>query len=539
MKHYFLHKLFLFVFVLFLALTGTSANAQKIKTLIITGQNNHNWQVSHVALKQILQNSDLFSVDLAVSPERGKDMSRFIVDFKPYQLVVIDYNGDNWPQQTNKAFLDFVRNGGGVVIYHAANNTFPEWKEYNEITALGGWGNRNEKSGPYLYWKDGKIVKDTSPGSGGAHGNAHEFILTARNGMHPVVKGLPGEWKHAKDELYEKMRGPGNIADLLYTAYADPATKGSGREEPLLFTINYGKGRIFHTMLGHAGKTLQDNIAMQCAGFQVTLLRGSEWAATGKVTQAVPSDFPKKNAVSLRPAYRSSGPAPMKPDMSEYWAPQPAIVTPGVPTAQAACTAPSDALVLFDGKDLSEWKAANGGEAKWYVHDGVFTVNKKAGDILTKKEFEDFQLHIEWCVPGNITGESQARGNSGVFLQDKYEVQILDSYNNLTYVNGQSGSIYKQNPPLVNAMRKPGEWNVYDIIYKAPAFNKDGKYRTPPVVTVLHNGVLIQNGTIVLGTTEYVGFPKVTPHGKGPLRLQSHGDPSEPISFRNIWIREL
>jgi type 1 glutamine amidotransferase len=537
MKHYFLHKLFLFVFALCFASVGT--NAQKIKTLIITGQNNHNWTVSHVALKQILQKSDLFSVDLAISPEQGKDMSRFTIDFTPYQLVVLDYNGDSWPQQINKAFLNFVKNGGGVVIYHAADNAFPGWKEYNEITALGGWGNRNEKFGPYVYWKNGKLVKDTYPGPGGSHGNIHEFVLNARNETHPIMKGLPKEWKHAKDELYDRMRGPGNIADLLYTAYSDPATKGSGREEPLLFTVNYGKGRIFHTMLGHTGKTLEDNIAMQCAGFQITLLRGSEWAATGKVTQAVPSDFPKANAVSLRPAYRFSGPAPMRPNMSEYWVPQPKIVSPCTSITTDICTAPSDALVLFDGKNLSEWKSANGDEAGWDVHDGVFTVNKKAGDILTKKEFEDFQLHIEWHVPENIMGEGQARGNSGVYLQDKYEIQILDSYNNMTYVNGHAGSIYKQSPPLVNSMRKPGEWNVYDIIYKAPTFTKDGKYRTPPVVTILHNGVLIQNSTVVQGTTEYVGFPRVIPHGKGPLRIQSHGDPSEPISFRNIWIREL
>jgi len=232
---------------------------------------------------------------------------------------------------------------------------------------------------------------------------------------------------------------------------------------------------------------------------------------------------------------------PMKPGMSEYWTPQPKIVTPGKTTNNAVLSAPSDAIVLFDGKDLSQWKSANkeGGEAKWKVHDGVFTVEKKTGDIVTTREFGDFQLHIEWQVPVNITGENQARGNSGIFLQDKYEVQVLDSYINKTYVNGQAGSIYKQSPPLVNAMRKPGEWNVYDIIYTAPTFTKDGKYRTYPTVTILHNGVLVQNNTIIIGTTEYIGFPKVVPHGKGPIRLQAHGDPSAPISFRNIWIREL
>ena len=232
---------------------------------------------------------------------------------------------------------------------------------------------------------------------------------------------------------------------------------------------------------------------------------------------------------------------PMSPGMSEYWTPQPKIVTPGNATSNAFMSAPSDAIVLFDGKDLSQWKsgAREDGEAKWTVHDGVVTVDKKAGDIVTKQEFGDFQLHIEWQIPVNITGESQARGNSGIYLQDKYEIQVLDSYNSETYVNGQASSVYKQSPPLVNAMRKPGEWNVYDIIYTAPTFTNDGKYRTYPTVTVIHNGVLVQNNTIIIGTTEYIGFPRVEAHGKGPIRLQSHGDPSEPVSFRNIWIREL
>ncbi|MDR2119966.1 MAG: DUF1080 domain-containing protein [Tannerella sp.] len=231
-------------------------------------------------------------------------------------------------------------------------------------------------------------------------------------------------------------------------------------------------------------------------------------------------------------------PERMRPGMSEYWLPQPKIVTPGDIRTN---TAPSDAVVLFDGASLSAWESAkDGAPAGWTVNgDGSFTVNKTAGDIRTKQSFENFQLHIEWRIPENISGKSQSRGNSGVYLQGMYEVQVLDNYQSETYVNGQAGSIYKQSPPLVNAMRKPGEWNVYDIIYSAPVFKEDGTYRIPPRVTVLHNGVVVQNNTTILGTTEYIGFPKVQPHGPGPIVLQSHGDPSEPISFRNIWIREL
>lgn len=293
----------LFVLASFLFVFSLSAK-KPIKTLIITGQNNHNWQVSHVVIKQILENSGMFAVDFAISPEKGKDMSGFILDFAPYQLVVLDYNGDAWPEETNKRFLQYVQNGGGVVVYHAADNSFVDWPEFNKIIALGGWEGRNEKSGPYVYWQDGKLVKDNSPGLGGSHGKQHQYVMNGRDMKHPVTKGLPARWKHAQDELYDRMRGPGNIGDLLYTAYSDKETGGSGREEPLIFTVDYGKARIFHTMLGHAGPTVEDNIAMQCTGFQVTFLRGAEWAATGKVTQKIPKDFPTETTVSLRKDYK-------------------------------------------------------------------------------------------------------------------------------------------------------------------------------------------------------------------------------------------
>jgi hypothetical protein len=236
----------------------------------------------------------------------------------------------------------------------------------------------------------------------------------------------------------------------------------------------------------------------------------------------------------------------MTPEMTEYWTPVPKVVDPGPYPGMVA--PPSDAIVLFDGKDLSEWKSRDGSEARWKVQDGVVTVAKGTGDITTKKKFGDYQLHIEWRVPEDIEGKNQARGNSGLFLQDLsddlkvpeywYEVQILDSYNNATYVNGQAGSIYKQSPPLVNATRKPGEWNVYDVTYTAPRFNENGSLFTPARVTVFHNGVLVQDNFAIRGHTAYIGAPRYIPHGKAPISLQDHGDPSKAISFRNIWIRE-
>jgi len=293
-----------FSLMLFSLVSTPAAARRQIKTVIITGQNNHNWPVSHIALQKTLANSGMFKVDLAISPAPGEDFSGFNVDFSRYDLVVLDYNGDRWNEKMDNAFLEFVRNGGGVVIYHAADNAFSQWEEFNKIIALGGWENRNENSGPYVYWKDGALVKDTTPGPGGSHGDQHEFVMECRNDSNPVLQGLPLRWKHAKDELYDRMRGPGNIGELLYTAWSPVEKRGSGRNEPLVFTVDYGRARIFHIMLGHAGESLENNPAMQCAGFQTLLLRGSEWAATGRVTQPVPLDFPTEEKVSLRPEYR-------------------------------------------------------------------------------------------------------------------------------------------------------------------------------------------------------------------------------------------
>lgn len=234
----------------------------------------------------------------------------------------------------------------------------------------------------------------------------------------------------------------------------------------------------------------------------------------------------------------------LRPADTEVHAPVPAVVTPG----SSDSAPPSDAIVLFDGKNLDEWVLTRDkSPARWVVADGVLTVNKARGigNIETKRTFRNYQLHIEWRIPERITGNDQGRGNSGVFLASTgpgdggYELQILDSYNNKTYVNGQAGSIYKQSIPLVNPNRKPGEWQTYDVVWTAPTFAADGSLKTPAYVTAFFNGVLIQNHFELKGETVFTGLPAYKAHGAAPIKLQSHGDPSEPISFRNIWVREL
>lgn len=230
-----------------------------------------------------------------------------------------------------------------------------------------------------------------------------------------------------------------------------------------------------------------------------------------------------------------------KPEDTEVWTPIPKKVTPGTYKASP----PPDAIILFDGKNLDQWVSVNDPSkpAEWTVNKGVMTVNKSVGNIQTKQSFLDYQLHIEWKIPANITGTGQGRGNSGLFLastgkgDDGYELQILDTYDNPTYVNGQAGSIYKQTPPLVNANLPAGNWQTYDVAWRAPRFNEDGSLLSPAHVTVLFNGILVQDNTELKGPTQYIGTPKYKPHGPAPIKLQAHGDKSEPISFRNIWIR--
>jgi len=234
--------------------------------------------------------------------------------------------------------------------------------------------------------------------------------------------------------------------------------------------------------------------------------------------------------------------AQAKPEETEIWKPVPPVVTPG----ETLGAAPSDAIALFDGKSLDEWvNVSDHQPVKWDLVDGLMRVNKTGGNIETKRKFKNYQLHIEFRVPESITGSGQGRGNSGVFLastgpgDDGYELQVLDSYKNETYVNGMAGSIYKQSIPLANAARKPGDWNVYDVVWTAPIFNADGSVKTPAYATVFWNGVIVDNHFELKGQTLYRGQPFYKAYDTAPIKLQAHGDKSQPISYRNIWVREL
>ncbi len=275
---------------------GTTA-APTLKALVVDGQMNrsHDWKATSPVLVRLLEETGLFSVDRVTSPPAGEDMSQFRPKFSNYDVVVLNYDAPDWPEAVKHDLEEYVRNGGGLVIYHSSDNAFPKWKAFNEMIALGGWGSRNEKDGPYIRWRDGKIVRDMTPGPGGSHGVQHEFALEVRTPDHPIVRGLPPVFMHSADELYNRLRGPAKNLTVLATSYSPKEKRGSGENEPTLMVIDFGKGRVFHTVLGHGVEQLKS------VAFIATYQRGAEWAATGKVTQKVPSDFPGPDKPSMRP----------------------------------------------------------------------------------------------------------------------------------------------------------------------------------------------------------------------------------------------
>jgi hypothetical protein len=282
------------------------AKADLIPVLLVDGQSGgpyHDWQLTTAVLKKELEDAGIFSVTVATSPKFGEDFSSFKPEFSKYPVIVLNYDAPDWPADLREQLENYVKNGGGLVIVHAADNSFPDWAGYNQMIGIGGWRNRTEKAGPMWYFKDGKLVSDDSPGSAGAHGNRLPFQVETRAPEHPIMKGLPHVWMHGADELYGTLRGPGQNMTVLATAHSDPANHGSGHDEAMLMVLSYGKGRIFHTTMGH------DVAALSCAGFITTYQRGAEWAATGRVTQKVPADFPTAGSESLRVEIAKMDPA--------------------------------------------------------------------------------------------------------------------------------------------------------------------------------------------------------------------------------------
>lgn len=393
------------------------ADPPSISVLLIDGQNNHQWAVTTPLIKQTLEGTGRFVVDVATAPDKDGDISEFAPTFSDYDVVVSNYNGQPWSESTQQAFEQYVAGGGGFVSVHAADNSFPEWNAYNRMIGLGGWGGRNEKNGPYVRWKEDlkRFTRDSSAGNGGSHGKREPFLVVVRDADHPITRGLPRDFMQTADELYGKLRGPAQNMHVLATGYSNPATGGTGEHEPLLMTIQFGEGRVFHTTLGH------DKDAMQGVAFQVTLQRGTQWAATGAVT-APPVD--SQLLTNDKPALRDV--SSIQPDELQ-----------AIPDVTGEGWAE-----LFNQSDLAGWTQKNG-TATYRVEDGVIIGKTAEGSpnsfLCTDKEYGDFELTFEVNVDSGLNSGVQVRSLS---VKDYKSGRVHGPQVEIESAPGESGYIY-------------------------------------------------------------------------------------------------
>lgn len=422
--------------------------SSKLPALLVDGQNNHDWKSTTPLIKRALEETGLFTVDVVTTPPKGGDMHTFAPKFADYKVVVSNYNGDDWSESTSQAFEKFVSSGGGFVSVHAADNSFPGWEAYNRMIGLGGWGGRDESFGPYVRWKEDvkAFTRDVSKGTGGAHGKRVPFVIVVRDDDHPITRGLPKSWMQTQDELYGKLRGPAENMHVLATAYSDPSTGGTGEHEPILMTIHYGEGRVFHSTLGH------DVAAMQGLAFQVSLQRGTEWAATGDV-KLPPVD--SKTLTSDKPATRDLSASPSVSSATDFEKP-PSTDSQGWTD-------------LFNGTDFTGWVQKNG-TAKYHVENAVVIGTTSQGSpnsfMCTEATFADFELAFEVMVDPGLNSGVQIRSASKTEFQNgrvhgpQVEIETSPGESGYVYSEGTGRGWISQTQPIKDAYEN-GKWNQF------------------------------------------------------------------------------
>ncbi|TWU63416.1 Trehalose utilization [Crateriforma conspicua] len=477
-----------------------AAAASPLKVLVIDGFNPyHDWQKTTPELTAILEGSGRFEVTVMTAPQDEKAMRQFRPDFDKFDVFVSNYNGLAWTEQTQQAFEKYIASGGGFVSVHAADNAFPQWPEYNRMIGLGGWGGRNEKSGPYVRWNDQqqRFVRDLSPGKGGAHGKRVPFLVICRDMDHPITRGLPSSFLQTDDELYSKLRGPAENMHILATAQQNPSTGGTGLHEPVLMTIHYGNGRVFHTTLGH------DLTAMSGAAFQVTLLRGTEWAATGQVSDDI---------VDAKVLSADEAVVLVKTDAADSTEEAPAIDGEGW-------------VMIFNGKDTTGWTQKNG-TATYRIEDGVVVGKTAEGSpnsfLCTEKSYGDFELTFEVMVdPGLNSGvqiRSGTKEDTGRVYGPQVEIETAPGESGYVYGEATGRGWLSPNQDTKDAY-KNDQWNRYVIRAKGDR------------IQTWINGTIVEDLRDAESRRE--GFIGLQVHG-----IKKGTGPYE-VRWRDIRVREL
>ncbi|TWT96220.1 family 16 glycoside hydrolase [Neorhodopirellula pilleata] len=483
--------------------------AKPIKALLIDGQNNHNWQQTSPLIKETLESGGLCEVTIATAPGKDEDQSSFSPNFQDYDVVVSNYNGQSWSDTTEKTFVEYIAGGGGLVVVHAADNSFSDWDAYNRMIGLGGWGGRNEKNGPYVRWKEDlkRFTRDDSPGRGGQHGKRVPFQIVVRERNHPITEGLPPSFMQVADELYGELRGPAENLHVLATAYSDPATGGTGEHEPILMTVHFGNGRVFHTTLGH------DTTAMNGLAFQTSLRRGTQWAATTGVT------LPPVDGKVLTSNEAASG-APTAAAEAEGNATEITAAMNEPPNLDA-----SGWVTLFDGESLQGWTQKNG-TASYRVEEGAIVGKTAVGSpnsfLCSDKDYGDFELAFEVNVDEGL--------NSGVQIRSK--------------TREDGGRVYG---PQVEIESTPGEAGY---IY-GEATGRGWITKEQPIKDAYQNGKFNQFRVRAIGDriqtwindTQVADIVDPESAREGFIGLQVHGIPKDQgpyqVRWKNIRVRPV
>ncbi len=551
---------------------ATHAKDEPIDVMLLTGRSNkyHNWKGNSAAMEKHLNDAGIFAVDKVVTTPTGESLEGFAPNWSAYDVIVLDYEGEEWPEETKSSFVEYMKNGGGLVVVHGTDNSFPHWPEFNEMIGLGGWGGaglhapplypetpekrggRNDDFGPRVHWQGCQAVHEEGTPGGAFHPYSHDFIMTNRTPEHPIMRGLPEMWLHANDEVYSRLRGPAKNMTILATGFANPAIRGaSPYNEPLLFTIDYGKGRVFHSTLGHVGANQDHTVpAVNNVSFITTLQRGTEWAATGKVTIPVPDDFPHAYQTSVRPTDASGWQNLIDPELSQWetFIGMPHSTVQGLPTGTYQSDNVNEGAPMGVGNDPKKIFTTYQQDGETILH----ITGEIYGAITSLKEFENYHLttQMRW---GEKKWEPRLdrKRNSGILYHChgehgafrsvcksslEYQVQESDLGDLITlagvkakapFVKGETRSVYDPN-------RRYADWTGHLHAAVEPDA-PHGEWNTLDLYVLGDKAIHVVNGKIVMSLSDAVD-KNGQPLTKGQLQIQSE---AAEVEYKGMKIRPI